>query len=110
MGQEDFLNACLAVETDLDPDALLAACKDVEVELGRDLSAPRHAPRPIDVDLLLIEGRSHHSDRLNVPHAELTSRRFVLEPLLELDPPGREELEKALSKLSGQRVERFGSL
>src|SRR5205085_1609454 len=92
VGQDDFLNACLAVETDLDPDALLAACKEVEVELGRDLSAPRHAPRPIDVDLLLIEGRSHRSDRLNVPHTELTSRRFVLEPLLELDPPGREEL------------------
>ena len=110
VGQEDFLNACIAVETELEPDALLAACKEVEVELGRDLSAPRHAPRPIDVDLLLIEGRSHQSDSLNVPHAELTGRRFVLEPLLELDPPGRDELEKALARVADQRVERFGSL
>ncbi len=110
VGQDDFLNACIAVETELEPEALLAACKEVEVELGRDLSAPRHAPRPIDVDLLLIEGRSHRSDRLNVPHAELTSRRFVLEPLLELDPPGREELENALARVADQRVERFGSL
>jgi 2-amino-4-hydroxy-6-hydroxymethyldihydropteridine diphosphokinase len=110
VGQDDFLNACLAVETDLEPDELLAACKDVERELGRDLSAPRHAPRPIDVDLLLIEGREYHSAKLQVPHSELLERRFVLEPLLELDPPGRERLEAALTRVRNQRVSRFGSL
>ncbi|MFL5894798.1 MAG: 2-amino-4-hydroxy-6-hydroxymethyldihydropteridine diphosphokinase, partial [Thermoleophilaceae bacterium] len=46
VGQDDFLNACVVVQTELDPEALLAACKQVEVELGRDLEAPRHAPRP----------------------------------------------------------------
>src|SRR5205823_4542487 len=71
VGQDDFLNACIEIETDLDPPALLAACKDVEVELGRDLAAPHHAPRPIDVDLLLIDGREHHSAELTVPHADL---------------------------------------
>jgi 2-amino-4-hydroxy-6-hydroxymethyldihydropteridine diphosphokinase len=110
VGQDDFLNACLAVETDLEPDALLSVLKDVERELGRDLDAPRHAARPIDVDLLLTDHGGHESARLTVPHAELLERRFVLEPLLELDPPGRDRLEEALRRVAGQRVTRFGSL
>ena len=114
VGQDDFLNACIEVETDLDPPALLAACKDVEVELGRDLAAPRHAPRPIDVDLLLIDGHEHHSPELTVPHADLLGRRFVLEPLLELDPelalPDGTRLADALERLEGQRVDRVGDL
>jgi 2-amino-4-hydroxy-6-hydroxymethyldihydropteridine diphosphokinase len=110
VGQADFLNACIAVECELEPDALLAACKEVELELGRDPGAPRHAARPIDVDLLLLEGRSHRSAKLQVPHAEMLERRFVLEPLLELDPPGRAGLEAALERVRGQRVTHFGSL
>jgi len=110
VGQDDFLNACAAVDTDLDPDALLAACKDVELELGRDPAAPRHAARPIDIDLLLIEAREHRSAKLQVPHAEMLERRFVLVPLLELDPPGRAALEDALERIRGQRVTRFGTL
>jgi 2-amino-4-hydroxy-6-hydroxymethyldihydropteridine diphosphokinase len=109
-GQDDFLNACLAVETDLEPDELLSVLKDVERELGREPAAERHAARPIDVDLLLIDGRTHSSDRLTVPHAELLQRRFVLEPLLELDPPERERLEAALAHVAGQRVAACGSL
>jgi 2-amino-4-hydroxy-6-hydroxymethyldihydropteridine diphosphokinase len=110
VGQDDFLNACIVVETGLEPDELLTACKDVEVELGRDLAAPRHAPRPIDVDLLLIAGREHRSPELRVPHAEVMNRRFVLEPLLELDPPDRERFEQALAEVADQRVTRFGTL
>jgi len=110
VGQDDFLNACLAVETELEPEALLVACKDVELELGRDPEAPPHAARPIDVDLLLIDGVIRRSERLTVPHAALLERRFVLEPLLELDPPGRERLEQALRQVADQRVTPFGSL
>jgi 2-amino-4-hydroxy-6-hydroxymethyldihydropteridine diphosphokinase len=110
VGQADFLNACLEVETGLEPDDLLAACKDVECELGRDPGAARHAARPIDVDLLLIEGREHHSPQLQVPHAELMNRRFVLEPLLELDAPGRDRFAEALAQVGDQRVTRFGDL
>jgi 2-amino-4-hydroxy-6-hydroxymethyldihydropteridine diphosphokinase len=107
VGQDDFLNACISVETELEPDELLATCKEIEVELGRDPGAPRHAARPIDIDLLLIEGVEHHSAKLRVPHADLLHRRFVLEPLLELDPPEREELEAALAQVQDQRVTRF---
>lgn len=88
--QPAFLNACVRVRTGLGPEALLDACKAIERERGRetDVTAEayvRHAPRPIDVDLLLLGERPHRSERLVLPHAEVTSRRFVLVPLLELD-------------------------
>lgn len=93
LDQPDFLNACVRIETELGPEALLDVCKDVEAELGR-VAGPRHGPRPIDVDLLLLGDVEHSSERLTLPHAQATSRRFVLIPLLELDfelttPDGR---------------------
>jgi 2-amino-4-hydroxy-6-hydroxymethyldihydropteridine diphosphokinase len=112
--QRDFLNACLAVETDLGPVELLAACKEVESALGRAPGGIRHGPRPIDVDLLLLDGLERRSDRLTLPHPELRSRRFVLEPLLELDPeltlPDGSRLADALAAVADQRVERVGAL
>jgi 2-amino-4-hydroxy-6-hydroxymethyldihydropteridine diphosphokinase len=86
LDQRAFLNACVRIETDLEPEALLDACKAVEAQLGRDLEGGvRHGPRPIDVDVLLLGDRTHASERLAVPHEQATSRRFVLVPLLELD-------------------------
>jgi 2-amino-4-hydroxy-6-hydroxymethyldihydropteridine diphosphokinase len=112
--QPDFLNACLEVETDLGPEDLLEACKLVEVETGRLMGGPRHAPRTIDVDVLLLGGFEHESDRLRIPHRDVLARRFVLEPLVELDPdlalPNGTRLADALAELEGQRVERVGSL
>jgi 2-amino-4-hydroxy-6-hydroxymethyldihydropteridine diphosphokinase len=109
--QREFLNACLRIETDLEPERLLDACKAVEHQLGRPPGGPRHGPRPIDVDLLLLGDREHESDRLRLPHPEVRSRRFVLEPLLELDPdlelPDGTALATALAALGGQRVEVF---
>jgi 2-amino-4-hydroxy-6-hydroxymethyldihydropteridine diphosphokinase len=110
VGQDDFLNACIAVETELDPDELLAAAKQIELDLGRDPDAPRHASRPIDIDILIVEGTQIDKPDYRVPHAEIEQRRFVLEPLLELGPPNREALERALSQIQGQRVTRYGSL
>jgi 2-amino-4-hydroxy-6-hydroxymethyldihydropteridine diphosphokinase len=111
--QRDFLNACLRVETELEPEALLDACKAVERELGRAPRGPRHGPRPIDVDVLALGGREHASARLRLPHPEIVRRRFVLVPLLELDPelalPGGARLADALAALGeGQAVRRAG--
>lgn len=105
VGQDDFLNAAVVVETTLEPEALLNAAKQIELELGRDPDAPRHAPRPVDIDLLLIDGVEHRSELLTVPHAEFLNRRFVLEPLLELDPPDADALRRALDRVRDQRVE-----
>ena len=54
--QPDFLNACVRIQTDLEPEALLDTCKQVERELGRAPGGVRHGPRPIDVDVLLLGG------------------------------------------------------
>jgi 2-amino-4-hydroxy-6-hydroxymethyldihydropteridine diphosphokinase len=83
--QPEFLNAVIRIETDLDPEPLLDACKAVERDLGREAGGVRHGPRPIDVDLLLLGDLTHSSDRLTLPHAQVSARRFVLVPLLELD-------------------------
>lgn len=113
LDQPDFLNACLRVATALDPEALLDACKAVERELGRAPGGPRHGPRPIDVDVLLVGELVHASERLRVPHRDLAQRRFVLVPLLELSPelagPGIGPLSDALAALPpGQEVRRAG--
>lgn len=108
LDQPAFLNACVAIEAELEPEALLDAAKDVERGLGRqtDVEAAdyvRHGPRPLDVDVLLLGDVAWSSERLTVPHAALLERRFVLIPLLELDfglrvPDGR-RLSDALAAL-----------
>jgi 2-amino-4-hydroxy-6-hydroxymethyldihydropteridine diphosphokinase len=103
LDQPAFLNACLRVRTELDPEPLLHACKAVERELGRRPGGPRHGPRPIDVDVLLLGDVEHASERLRLPHEQVLARRFVLIPLLELDfelaTPAGEPLADALAAL-----------
>jgi 2-amino-4-hydroxy-6-hydroxymethyldihydropteridine diphosphokinase len=113
LDQPEFLNACLRIETDLGPEELLDVCKAVERSVGRMAGGRRHGPRVIDVDLLLLDAIRHESERLSLPHAEVTSRRFVLVPLLELDPdlvlPGGGPLRDALAALGpGQDVRLAG--
>ena len=109
LDQPDFLNACLRVRTARGPEELLDACKAVEQELGRRPGGIRHGPRPIDVDLLLLGDLEYRSERLTLPHREVTSRRFVVEPLLELDPglalPDGTRLADLRSSLEDQRVQ-----
>jgi 2-amino-4-hydroxy-6-hydroxymethyldihydropteridine diphosphokinase len=109
--QPDFLNAAVRIRTDFNPEALLDICKAIEAEHGRVFGAPRHGPRPVDIDLLLLGDIEMRSNRLTLPHPEVTSRRFVLVPLLELDSdlalPDGTSLAGALDALpEGQRVER----
>jgi 2-amino-4-hydroxy-6-hydroxymethyldihydropteridine diphosphokinase len=105
LDQPEFLNACLEFETELAPAELLEACKQVEAEVGRAAGGRRHGPRVIDVDVLLLGNLEYESDRLVLPHAQVTSRRFVLVPLLELDPertlPRGERLAGSLAALGG---------
>jgi 2-amino-4-hydroxy-6-hydroxymethyldihydropteridine diphosphokinase len=113
LDQPDFLNAAARVRTSKLPEELLDVCKAIEVEHGRAFGGPRHGPRPIDLDLLLLGDLVLVTERLTLPHPEVTSRRFVLEPLLELDPglalPDGTSVREALDGLEeGQRVERAG--
>ena len=115
LDQPDFLNAAVRISTALQPEELLDVCKAIEVERGRMLGGPRHGPRPLDVDLLVLGEVELSTDRLTLPHPQVTSRRFVLVPLLELDPelrlPAGTVLREALEALGeGERVERVGPL
>jgi 2-amino-4-hydroxy-6-hydroxymethyldihydropteridine diphosphokinase len=115
LDQPDFLNAAVRIRTELEPEALLDLCKEIEAKQGRSLDAPRHSPRPLDLDLLLLGDLELSTDRLTLPHPEVTSRRFVLAPLLELDPeltlPDGTRLADALASLGpGQRADRVGPL
>ena len=102
--QPEFLNACVEIKTAHEPTELLATCKAVEREVGRVVGV-RHGPRVIDIDVLLLGDLYYESERLTLPHAQVTSRRFVLVPLLELDPgltlPGGERLAGSLAALGG---------
>jgi 2-amino-4-hydroxy-6-hydroxymethyldihydropteridine diphosphokinase len=111
--QRDFYNACVQIETEHNPEDQLDVCKAVERELGREAGGVRHGPRVIDVDLLLLGSLQYESKRLVLPHRDIATRRFVLVPLLELDPnlelPGAGRLADALPLLGpGQEVHRAG--
>jgi len=82
--QPAFLNAVVAGETTLEAHALLSLAKQIEADAGRDFDAPRWTARPIDVDILIIEGETVATEDLTVPHPLLYQRAFVLIPLADL--------------------------
>lgn len=80
-----FVNAVVEIETDLSPYELLAVCKQIERSLGRQARA-RYAMREIDLDILLYDAIIVNEPELQIPHAQLHQRRFVLVPLAEIAP------------------------
>jgi 2-amino-4-hydroxy-6-hydroxymethyldihydropteridine diphosphokinase len=83
--QPEFLNACVRVETNKAPEAVLDAILLIESELGRDRSSGlRWGPRVIDIDILLFGDRVINKPKLTVPHPELEERDFVLVPLADI--------------------------
>jgi 2-amino-4-hydroxy-6-hydroxymethyldihydropteridine diphosphokinase len=105
LDQPDFLNAVAEIETELGPEELLKECKRIESEMGRRAGGVRHGPRPIDIDILLLGDLEYESERLRIPHRDLETRRFVLEPLSELAPERVDD--ERLAAVSGQRVRRL---
>lgn len=101
--QPRFLNAAARIETDLAPRELLDRMLAAERALGRRRDGPRFGPRTIDLDLLLYGDEEIEEPGLIVPHPRLAERRFVLEPLHELDPglvvPRRGRVSDLLSAL-----------
>jgi 2-amino-4-hydroxy-6-hydroxymethyldihydropteridine diphosphokinase len=83
--QPEFLNAVIAVDTDLSPEDLLRLALRVEEEGGRERSV-RWGPRAIDIDILIYGDLEIHRPYLEIPHPRLAERRFVLEPLAEVAP------------------------
>jgi len=98
--QPRFLNGALELETSLSARDLLDRLLEIEQRFGRVRAAGEHAPRTLDLDLLLFGDDEMDEPGLRVPHPRLHERRFVLEPLAELAPglvvPGRGDVESLL--------------
>mgnify|MGYP006181608047 FL=1 len=81
----NYVNSVLEIQWQGNAEQLLAACLGLEAQLGR-VRTTRNAPRPIDVDVLLVGNQTVNTNELTVPHPRMHLRRFVLEPLLQLNP------------------------
>ena len=86
----DFANAVALVESDLDPPQMLKRLKTIESDFGRRRGR-RWGPRVLDLDIALWSGGRFRSRRLNIPHAQLSKRTFVLQPLAAIAPGWRIE-------------------
>src|SRR5947209_891587 len=109
--QARFVNACIEIETGLDPHALLFTLHRIEHKFGRDRANERRwGPRTLDLDLIAYDDVSIVKPELTLPHPRLFERAFVLVPLVEIAPErliGGRSLKAALAGLSTVGIERL---
>lgn len=97
--QPKYLNTATKIRTELEPLELLLKLKEIEKDLGRK-KRKHWGPRIIDIDILFYDNRVINTDSLIIPHPLLHRRKFVLEPLVEIEPEFKHpELEKTVSEL-----------
>lgn len=112
--QARFINACIEIETSLDPHALLFTLHKIEKQFGRDRAREqRWGPRPLDLDILAYDDVSLQKPELTLPHPRLFERAFVLVPLAEIVPDrliGGRTVRAALAQLSTEGIERLPAI
>ena len=112
--QAPFINACIEIETLLDPHALLFTLQKIEARCGRDRTREqRWGPRTLDLDLIAYDDVSIQKPELTLPHPRLFERAFVLVPLAEISPDrviGGRSVASALAGLSMDGIERLPDL
>lgn len=105
--QPDYLNAAVALETTLAPEALLDHTQRIELQQGRVRKAERWGPRTLDLDIMLFGDEVINTERLTVPHYDMKNRGFMLWPLVEIAPellfPGNTPLRIYLAQNYPQR-------
>jgi 2-amino-4-hydroxy-6-hydroxymethyldihydropteridine diphosphokinase len=109
--QAPFINACVEIDTPLDPHALLFVLQKIEAKFGRDRAQElRWGPRTLDLDLIAYDDVSIERPELTLPHPRLFERAFVLVPLAEIAPDrviGGRSVASALAGLSTDGIERL---
>jgi 2-amino-4-hydroxy-6-hydroxymethyldihydropteridine diphosphokinase len=109
--QPPFINACIELETTIEPHTLLATLHGIEAEFGRDRSSERRwGPRTLDLDLLAYDDLLINDRDLTLPHPRLFERAFVLLPLAEIAPDrviGGRTAANALRNLSSAGIKRL---
>ncbi len=113
--QDDYINAVAWIDTQLEPLALLLELQSIEHAYYRDRSTrQRWAPRTLDLDIILFGNRFIDDSHLVVPHPEFAARRFVLEPLYELDGdrfvPGYGSLRYLIDHAPPLRMEKLAAV
>lgn len=105
--QPDYLNAAVALETSLAPEALLDHTQRIELDQGRVRKAERWGPRTLDLDIMLFGDETLATSRLTVPHYDMKNRGFMLWPLFEIAPelhfPDGETLVSVLDHLGAAK-------
>ena len=109
--QPDYLNAVVALDTDLSAENLLDHTQKIELEHGRVRKDERWGPRTLDLDILLFGDEIINTERLTVPHYDMKNRQFMLYPLAEIAPelyfPTGESLQSAMTKLGAEPLTRW---
>lgn len=105
--QPDYLNAAVALETTLAPEALLDHTQRIELQQGRVRKAERWGPRTLDLDIMLFGELTLQTARLIIPHYDMKNRGFMLWPLFEIAPdlhfPDGEALQAVLTRLNAPK-------
>ena len=83
--QDEFFNAVIKIETDIEPKELFHFLKSVENKVGRNITK-KWGPREIDLDILLYNDLIYSDEEITIPHKDLLNRDFVLVPLMEIEP------------------------
>ena len=109
--QPDYINAAVRLETRLAPFMLLEALWDIERTHARMRTGPRWGPRTLDLDILLYAQQQIDEPGLTIPHPGISSRAFVLYPLLEIKPdlhiPGHGPIKALIDKCPPVAVTRI---
>jgi 2-amino-4-hydroxy-6-hydroxymethyldihydropteridine diphosphokinase len=105
--QPDYLNAAVALETALAPEALLDHTQRIELQQGRERKAERWGPRTLDLDIMLFGDEVIAGERLTIPHYDMKNRGFMLWPLFEIAPdltfPDGVPLRQLLARLGAEK-------